>query len=250
MNGNVLIDELNKLEKRSDDIDSDISRNIANKHINDIRFRIFFNLGQVLRSFKIYFILKEEYLKNREWYISIYLSKWGQSWPVIGDQVGQVINDHNKLNFDFDLVMLIGYIQVLFSIIDSGFRLFTQTIDPLACNKGTNSFYNIKNWLLNRLNKKEQYDNLLNLFVLIRNTIHNNGVYLSRKVPKQIITYRGKVYTFENRKVVKYGSANQLLFFVMTPDLISMLENIVKSDIIFNGPSMPDPIMPGSEERK
>ena len=85
---------------------------------------------------------------------------------------------------------------------------------------------------------------------MIRNTIHNNGVYLSRKVPKQIITYRGKVYTFENRKVVKYGIANQLLFFVMTPDLISMLENIVKSDIIFNGPSMPDPIMPGSEERK
>jgi hypothetical protein len=240
MNGNLLIDELNKLEKRSYDIGNDISHNIANKHVNDIRFRTFFNLAQVLRSFKIYFILKEEYLKNREWYVETYLSKWGQSWPVIG----QVIKDYNILNHDFDHVMLIGYIQVLFSIIDSGFRLFTRTIDPLACNQGTDSFHNIKDWLLKRLNKKKQYDNLLNLFVLMRNTIHNNGVYLNEKLPRQTISYKGKVYTFENRKVVKYGSANQLLFFEITPDIISMLENIVKSDIIFKGPSIPDPIMP------
>jgi hypothetical protein len=215
MNGNLLIDKLNELEKRSYNIGNDFSRNIANKHVNDIRFRAFFNFAQVLRSFKIYFILKEEYLKHREWYVEIYLSKWGQSWPVVGDQ-----------------------------IIDSGFRLFTQTINPLACNKGTDSFLNIKNWLLKKINKKNQYDNLLNLFVLIRNTIHNNGVYLNEEVPRQEIPYRRKVYTFENKKVVKYGSANQLLFFEITPDIITMLEDIVKSDIISKGPSIPDPIMP------
>jgi hypothetical protein len=244
MNGNLLIDKLNELEKRSYNIGNDFSRNIANKHVNDIRFRAFFNFAQVLRSFKIYFILKEEYLKHREWYVEIYLSKWGQSWPVVGDQIGQIVNDHNILNHDFDHVMLIGYIQVLFSIIDSGFRLFTQTINPLACNKGTDSFLNIKNWLLKKINKKNQYDNLLNLFVLIRNTIHNNGVYLNEEVPRQEIPYRRKVYTFENKKVVKYGSANQLLFFEITPDIITMLEDIVKSDIISKGPSIPDPIMP------
>ena len=107
----------------------------------------------MLRSFKIYFILKEEYLKNREWYVETYLSKWGQSWPVIG----QVIKDYNILNHDFDHVMLIGYIQVLFSIIDSGFRLFTRTIDPLACNQGADSFHNIKDWLLKKEKKTTEY---------------------------------------------------------------------------------------------
>jgi hypothetical protein len=50
-------------------------------HVNDIRFRTFFNLAQVLRSFKIYFILKEEYLKNREWYVETYLSKCDEFRP-------------------------------------------------------------------------------------------------------------------------------------------------------------------------
>jgi hypothetical protein len=104
-----------------------------------------------------------------KWYVEKYLHKWGQSWPVTTGRIGMILNDHEVLNSDFDQVVLIGYTQILFSIIDSRFRLFTTTIDPMACNEGTDKFSNISEWLLKQLNKKEQYENLLKFFALIRN---------------------------------------------------------------------------------
>ena len=44
-----------------------------------------------------------------------------------------VINDHDIVNKDLHQVMLGGYIQLLYSIIESRFRIFTRAIDPEAC---------------------------------------------------------------------------------------------------------------------
>jgi hypothetical protein len=67
---------------------------------------------------------------------------------------------------------------------------------------------------------------------------------MNKRYPKPPpISYKQRTYTFEHKKVVEYeGGAFQLLLFEITPDLISMLEDIISSDVILKGPSIPDPM--------
>ena len=139
-------------------------------------------------------------------------------------------NDHNELNAELDKVMLVGYIQTLFSITESRFRLFVIAINPNACNNGRDSFSNIYTHLLSKINKKK-YKGMLNLFTHIRNTIHNNGVYLAKDEddPKpHALKYKGNTYRFEDGKAVDYKRHSfELIFYEITPDIIHMFEDII-----------------------
>jgi hypothetical protein len=226
MNESYSVESLKQLEKRTDSIGNDIMRKIVNTSNQDARASTFFILSQLIRSLKIYFILKSEYLDNREWYIDIYLKKWEQQWPVIGGKYGVVMNDHELLNSDLHQVMLGGYIQLLYSVIESRFRIFTIVIDREACKQGTGNFNEVYHWLLGRLGKNEQpYENLLIFFGRIRNTIHNNGFYMNIDNPKPPpIIYHGRKYTFEHTKALDLkGGAYRLFILEITPDLITMM---------------------------
>ena len=85
--------------------------------------------SRAIRSFKIYLILKKENLDSNEWYTKIYRSEYNQPWPPTN---GRIINFSQSLNWDFLVMMLIGYTQILFSIVESKFRLFQMAIDPNA----------------------------------------------------------------------------------------------------------------------
>ncbi|HEU4445450.1 MAG TPA: hypothetical protein VFR94_12330 [Nitrososphaeraceae archaeon] len=126
-----------------------------------------------IRSFKIFLIQKKEYLDDRQWYIDICLSKYQQRWPVSGGRSGQVVNDHNVLTNNYFMVMLIGYTQILFSILDSKFRCFLMNLDPNALSWKRDSFYDVYACPRKRV-KKTQYQEFIRFFSLIRNTIHNN----------------------------------------------------------------------------
>jgi hypothetical protein len=96
-----LVDALNESEKRTYVIGINVQRNISNQNIPDARVLIFYNLAQVIRSSKMYLILQDEYLSNRQWYVEFYLQKWGQQWPsgpVRGSGQSIIIhNDHEQL---------------------------------------------------------------------------------------------------------------------------------------------------------
>lgn len=190
--------------------------------------------------------MQDEYLKDRQWYVDFYLQKWRQQWPsgpVRGSGQSIIIhNDHEVLNRDFDQVMLVGYTQTLFSIIDSRFRLFTVALDSTACDNGTASFFKVYNWLLGQIDRKQQYQNFLKFFSYMRNTIHNNGVYMSRIYPKEDISYRGKIYNFEYGKPVSYNNPYELLYSEITPDVVDMMEDIILNTKILQIPSVPDPM--------
>jgi hypothetical protein len=51
---------------------------------------------------------------------------------VIGGKIKEIINDHQVLTMEFNEVMLMGYTQILFSIVESKFRLFQTAINPNA----------------------------------------------------------------------------------------------------------------------
>ena len=72
-----------------------------------------------------------------------------------------ILNDDDMQRYtkilteDFNQVMLVAYTQCMFSIIESRFRIFTQELDSKACAEETAKFYKIRDWLLDRLYKKE-----------------------------------------------------------------------------------------------
>jgi hypothetical protein len=102
-------------------------------------------------------------------------------------------------------------------------------------------FWEVRNSLLREINK-ENHREFIEFFALIRNTIHNNGVYLNRKKQKPIL-YKSKIYHFEYGKPVDYYRAFEFLIFDLTPDVISMFQDIILgSDKILSIPWIKDPM--------
>lgn len=242
MPGDPIVNKLNELENESYRIGSNLTKIINHRKV-DARILIFYNLAQLIRSTKLYFILKSEYLNSKEWFVDIYLKKWGQSWPYASNNsIGMIFNDNTEIINDYDQVIIVGYIQCLFSIVESRFRIFTSCLDPKACLNGTANFESIYQWLLNKLGKQKQYLEVLNFSRLVRNTIHNNGVYMNIKAPVKQVTYKEKIYTFEHGKPPIFNNLINLLFFDLTPNLMKMMEDIIRSPSIIELDYIEDPI--------
>lgn len=239
MNDLDYINELKELELRVYDLWNKVKTKINDEF--DARISTFHLLAVAIRSFKIYLILKKENLDGNEWYNRIYQSKYNQPWPPTN---GKIINFRQSLNWDFLVVMLIGYTQILFSIVESKFRLFQMTIDPNALKGEGDAFKYVYTWLLPKINKA-QYQEFVRFFALIRNTIHNNGKYMNAKYPHVPIKYREKMYEFKHNEFVKYPDdvdLSNLLLLQITPDVIDMMEDIILNSELINIRSIPEPV--------
>jgi hypothetical protein len=109
----------------------------------------------------------------------------------------------------FPQFLVIGFLHSLFSAIESSFRIYVRELDPNVCNKGTADFKSIYDYLFKklRLQQRKDYTDLLDLLRLIRNTIHNNGVYFHPDGKSKTVTYQGKQYMFDNGKHCKVSRA-------------------------------------------
>jgi len=87
------------------------------------------------------------------------------------------------------------------------------------------------------------YDLMLELFQLARNTSHNNGVYFPEKVGNdRHLTFKGVQYDFVDGQKVDYaGDAAKLLFFDIVPDLLNMINDIVNSNDVSKHKHIIDP---------
>lgn len=72
-----------------------------------------------------------------------------------------------------------AFIQSTFASVENSFRLLLKALDSSACSHGTSNFKSIYECLLR--SKLSQYSvdsvDLLDLLRLVRNSVHNNGVY-------------------------------------------------------------------------
>ena len=237
----LIVDKLNELEKKSYKFGSQLTKIITHKNL-DARILIFYNFAQLIRSTKLHFILNSEYLISRDWFIDVYLKKWDQNWPyAFNSGISVIVNDHTVIIDEYDQVITVGYIQLLSSIIESRFRIFTIYLDPTAFKNGTDSFKNIYQWFLKKLNK-QQYLAILEFSQLLRNTIHNNGVYRNTKEPSKQVSYRDKIFTFQHGKPVLVENLFNLLFFELTPDLLDILNDIINTPEIIKIDYIKDPI--------
>jgi len=119
-----------------------------------------------------------------------------------------------------------AFADLFFSAIESSFRIFVRAIDSQACNNATGWFQSVSGYLLKKTNQ-QQYDPLLNLWRLIRNTQHNNGVYIDPKHRDIEIKYKEQTYRFVNN--IFFRDVNMDLLLNLSEDARCMIQNIVES---------------------
>jgi hypothetical protein len=207
------------------------------KH-NDARVTIFSKAILVQRSVRLCFIFRRNHLSEPEWWKGLDADmNW--SLPSDADSLANLLINYID---EFTNFWTVGYVHALFSSIESSFRLFVRALDPNACNKGAEDFINIYQWLLTKL-KLVNYISMLSFLRLVRNTVHNNGVYYHRTKLKESVTYNGKTYTFELGKAVEYGDVWDILQFQIMPDVKRMMADVVNTKHISSIPQIVDPIV-------
>lgn len=83
---------------------------------------------------------------------------------------------------------------------------------------------------------------MLELLRLVRNTLHDNGVYFPPDERDYPLQYKGKTYMFRVGKPVDFVSWKFLLGLLS--DLNEMLLEVMTSDKVAASPSVVDPIAP------
>lgn len=78
-----IIDHLKNIEQKAYDAGKKVRTEIKNPNNDyDARVSTFFIIAQAVRWFKIFLILKTEYLDKQHWYDTIYLSQYRQQLEI------------------------------------------------------------------------------------------------------------------------------------------------------------------------
>ncbi len=177
----------------------------------DARLSVFQKSEYILMSALLGMMHVQFHLSFKEW--------WDKNINNLSDL------DKQLFVTEFDMFLKIGFMQFLFSAIESTFRLLVQAIDVTACNNGTAEFKSIYSFLFKRTNLK-QYESLLDLLRNIRNSVHHNGIFCPRSGKNESITYKGVIYEFKVNKPIDCASWSFLISLV--PDLKQMLFDIIE----------------------
>ncbi len=191
-----------------------IQKHLRWDQARDATLTLFAKCVNVLNSTQLGMVHIQFNLTQKQWWTSI------SKVPIADADLQLYLNE-------FDMFIKLGFVQFLFSSIESSFRLIVNAISPTACSGGTAEFKGIYSFLLSRLTL-QKYEPLLDLLRCIRNTIHNNGVYFPRSGNNETMVYNGTTYSFEIGKPVDFVTWQFL--FGLIPDLRQMIIDIVESN--------------------
>jgi hypothetical protein len=151
------------------------------------------------------------------------------------------------LTVEFEKSLKYGFGMSLFTLIESSFRIFLRAVDPTACKGATTTFDSIYKSLLGfkQLNfpsaDKQNVETLLDFIRLVRNLIHNDGVYFDEDGKDKSVTYRGVQYQFYHGKPVDFVYWNLLL--TLADDIRGLLVQVIYHPRIAIQSQVIDPFM-------
>lgn len=125
-------------------------------------------------------------------------------WQRIASQASQKEIKLTVKNFsDFSKI---AFVHQMFSCMESAFRVLLRAIDPVACNNGRSEFKSIYDCLFKSklFSYPPESIEFLDLFRLVRNTVHNNGVYFHPAKAIETVVWRGKQYRFQHELPVNF----------------------------------------------
>lgn len=138
----------------------------------------------------------------------------------------------------YEMFLKMGFIHLYFSGIESSLRIFLRNIDPEVHKNSRGEFKKIYDTLFEKIGF-QKYIPLLDLFRHIRNTIHNNGIFMPTDYENKQVKYKGKVYNFQDGKVQLNTSWADILFLV--DETIGMMKELLDNPEISRKPDMIDP---------
>jgi len=191
----------------------------------DARITIFSKCINVCNSSNLSFICLDNHMLKLDW--------WNDKFPHSPNR-----DDIQIFVNEFEMFTKLAFIQFLFSSIESGLRIYVKNLDPTACNNGTSEFKSIYSYLLNRIGLKN-HETMLDLLRLIRNTIHNNGVYYHKSAKNESVIYKNTTYDFVIGQKIPFVTWDFL--FEVCEDIPHFLFEVVNSVDIKQLPTVYDP---------
>ena len=180
---------------------------------NDARLTIFNKLNRLLASITLGYFLMETIVQKEEF--------WRQHQPSLTSE------SINKAFNDYEMIFRIGLLHNLIYCVESSFRIYVRALDPSACKNGQAEFKSIYDWLLKKLSIQATSVERLDLFRNIRNTMHNNGLFVPTSGKDQTIIHKNVSYKFEVGKPNEFVTTE--LIVNLLPDLIILIENTIES---------------------
>lgn len=145
--------------------------------------------------------------------------------------------------WEFGIFAKVGCVQLVFSAVESGFRIVLRAIDPAACSGGTAEFKPVYDCLLCSKLASTPADGiqLLDLLRVIRNSIHNNGVYFHRNQRAGEILYRGVRYEYQHGQAIEFATWS--LLAELSAGVVELVDAVVADPIVTIIPSIADPYL-------
>ena len=151
------------------------------------------------------------------------------------------------LTVEFEKSLKYGFGMSLFTLIESGFRIFLRAVDPIACKGATGTFDSIHKSLLGskQLNfpgaNRQAAEELLDFVRLIRNLIHNDGVYFDEYGNDKTVIYKSTPYHFYHGKPIGFVYWDLLL--TLADDIRRLLVQVISHPKIATQCQVSDPFM-------
>lgn len=192
----------------------------------DARITAFSKMINVFYSVELALIFAAKHLLDPNW--------WKVTYPKLIS-----VSYAKTLANEFVGFSKLGFVQFLFSTTESSLRLFLRTLDPMACSRGTAEFKSVYECLLrsNLSTCPSESIELLKLLRLVRNTIHNNGVFFPRNGRNDSVTWHGTTYRFRQFAPVDFvtwgfllevsDATRRLMYTVVADDKLKAVTNTI-----------------------
>jgi hypothetical protein len=126
-----------------------------------------------------------------------------------------------------------GFVHITMSNTEAALRTYVRALDPAACSGGAAEFKSIYEHLYrSRLSLGIEGIALLDLLRLIRNTIHNGGVYVSKSGTSEVIRYKDRSFNFVHGMAIDFVTWDNLCW--LYTDLIDLLAATVEDPALLN----------------
>jgi hypothetical protein len=151
------------------------------------------------------------------------------------------------LTVEFERSLKYGFGISIFTLIESSFRIFLRAVDSAACKNATTAFDSIYKSLLGSkqlnfsINDRQTAEELLDFIRIIRNLIHNDGVYFDEEGKDKTVTYLGIQYSLYIGRPVDFVYWDLLL--TLANDVRRLLFQVISHPNIIMQSQITDPFM-------
>lgn len=160
---------------------------------HDARITAYTKTKNILNSVQLALVFISKHMLHNQW--------WKITFP-------KPVSDTDKQIYikEFANLAKIAFVQGIFMALESSLRLFLRALDSTACNGGMAEFKSIYECLFRSKLSAIPADGvpLLDLLRLVRNTIHNNGVYFHPSGNDASVTWDGEQFEFKQGTPVDF----------------------------------------------